>query len=130
LPGGGALVAWGARMFVQTPVVYAPVRRLQFFIEQSLAASIGWVTFEPNDEPLWAKVRTSVETFMLDLFGKGAFAGSKPEDAFMVKCDRTTMSQNDIDNGRMILQVGFAPLRPAEFVIIQVGQMTGSTSSS
>jgi phage tail sheath protein FI len=130
LPGGGAPVAWGARMFVQAPVVYAPVRRLQFFIEQSLAGSIGWVTFEPNDEPLWAKVRTSVEAFMLDLFVKGAFAGSKPEEAFIVKCDRTTMSQNDIDNGRLILQVGFAPLRPAEFVIIRVGQFTASTSSS
>lgn len=123
----GALVAWGARMFAPTlPPVYAPVRRTQLFIEQSLVASLTWVTFEPNDEPLWQKVRTSVEDFMLGLFKKGAFAGTTPQDAFLVKCDRNTMTQNDIDNGRLILEVGFAPLKPAEFIILRIGQMLGT----
>jgi phage tail sheath protein FI len=120
----GPLVAWGARMFVPPPV-YAPVRRTQLFIEQSLVASLTWVTFEPNDEPLWKQVRTSVEDFMLGLFKKGAFAGTTPADAFAVRCDRSTMTQTDIDNGRLILEVGFAPLKPAEFVILRIGQTLG-----
>ena len=129
LPRGGAPVAWGARMFVQTPVVYAPVRRLQLFIEQSLTASLGWVTFEPNEEPLWANVRASAEAFMFGLFVKGAFAGAKPEEAFMVKCDRTTMSQNDLDNGRLICLIGVAVVKPAEFVIFRIGQKTADAKS-
>ena len=80
-----------------------------------------WAAFEPNTETLWNIVRTSVEAFMRRLFQQGAFEAAREDDAYFVRCDRTTMTQDDIDNGRLIVVVGFAPARPAEFVVVRVG---------
>jgi phage tail sheath protein FI len=82
--------------------------------------------FEPNGEQLWSNVRRVIEDFLQNEFQRGAFLGNKPEQAYWVKCDRSTMTQNDLDNGRLICLVGFAPLRPAEFVIFRIGQWTAS----
>jgi phage tail sheath protein FI len=108
-------------------VDYVPVRRLALFLEQTLLANLGWVVFEPNGEPLWAAIRASVESFMMDLFREGAFQGPTPSEAFLVKCDRQTMTQADLDNGIVNILVGFAPIKPTEFVIIQIGQLAGQT---
>ena len=96
------------------------------FIESSLFASTKWVVFEPNDEPLWAQIRLNVDTFMHNLFRQGAFAGSKPRDGYLVKCDSETTTQIDIDNGIVNIVVGFAPLKPAEFVVIHISQKAKS----
>jgi Bacteriophage tail sheath protein len=119
-------VVWGARTvhgadWLASDWKYIPVRRLALFIENSIDRGTQWAVFEPNDEPLWAKLRASVEKFLRDLFRSGAFPGSTPEEAFFVRCDRTTMTQDDLDAGRVNVHVGFAPLRPAEFVIIRIG---------
>jgi phage tail-like protein len=115
----GSLVAWGARTLASdSQWKYVPVRRTSLYIEQSLQEGLRWTVFEPNDEPLWAQVRQAIENFLHGLWRSGAFQGAKPEDAYFVRCDRTTMNQNDIDNGRLIVIVGFAPLQPAEFVIL------------
>lgn len=108
---------------------YVPVRRMALFIEQSLLASLGWAVFEPNDEPLWIALRSSISAFMLSLFNQGAFQGSKPSDAFQVKCDSTTTTQNDIDLGQVNIIVAFAPLKPAEFVIIKIAQLAGQAAA-
>ncbi len=127
-PGSGTVV-WGARTITQSTAFeqwhYVPVRRTALFIEQTLLRNLGWVVFEPNDEPLWSTIRLSVSGFMLSLFRQGAFQGSSPSQAFMVKCDATTTRQEDIDNGKVIIVVGFRPLKPAEFVIIQITQLAG-----
>jgi phage tail sheath protein FI len=104
---------------------YVPVRRMTLFIEQTLLANLRWVVFEPNDEPLWIAIRTTIENFMLSLFNQGALQGSKPSDAFQVKCDHTTTTQDDINNGIVNIIVAFAPLKPAEFVIIKIAQLAG-----
>lgn len=104
---------------------YVPVRRLALFLEASLDRGTQWVVFEPNDEPLWAQIRLNVEAFMHGLFRAGAFQGANPRDAYFVKCDRETTTQNDINLGIVNIVVGFAPLKPAEFVIIKVQQMAG-----
>ncbi|MFN2633944.1 MAG: phage tail sheath C-terminal domain-containing protein, partial [Thermoanaerobaculia bacterium] len=101
---------------------YVPVRRLVLFLEESIFRGTSWAVFEPNDEPLWAKVRASVGAFLHGLFVAGAFQGSTPRQAWFVKCGRDTMSQDDIDNGRLIVEIGVAPVRPAEFVIFRIGQ--------
>jgi phage tail sheath protein FI len=106
---------------------YVPVRRLALLIEQSLHRGIQWVVFEPNDETLWAKIRLSVGAFMHGLFRQGAFAASTPGEAYFVKCDQSTTSQVDIDRGIVNIVVGFAPLKPAEFVIITLQQLAGRT---
>jgi phage tail sheath protein FI len=85
------------------------------------------VVFEPNDEPLWAQIRLNVGSFMQELFRKGAFQGQTPADAYFVKCDGETTTQDDIDRGIVNILVGFAPLRPAEFVVIQIRQMAGQS---
>jgi Bacteriophage tail sheath protein len=108
---------------------YVPVRRMALFIEQSLYNSLGWAVFEPNDEPLWIALRTTVENFMLGLFNQGAFQGTKPSQAFQVKCDGTTTTQTDIDQGIVNIIVAFAPLKPAEFVIIKIAQLAGQTQA-
>ena len=105
--------------------IYVPVRRLALFIEDSLYAGTQWAAFEPNGEALWAKLRASINTFMLGLYRDGAFQGSSASDAFFVKCDATTTTQADIDNGVVNIIVGFAPLKPAEFVIITIKQLAG-----
>ena len=102
---------------------YVPVRRLALHIEESLFRGTQWVVFEPNDEPLWAQIRLNVGAFLQNLFRQGAFQGSTPRDAYFVKCDRETTTVNDVNNGRVNVHVGFAPLRPSEFVVLQIQQI-------
>jgi Bacteriophage tail sheath protein len=133
LPGIGTVV-FGARTLVSANVAfqqwkYVPVRRMALFIEQTLRANLGWVIFEPNDEPLWVAIRTSIENFMLSLFNQGAFQGTKPSEAFQVKCDSSTTTQDDINNGIVNIIVAFAPLKPAEFVIIKIAQLAGQAQA-
>ena len=133
LPNNGRVV-WGARTMRGTDIEadeydYVPVRRLALFIEESIHQGTQWVVFEPNDEPLWAQIRLNVGSFMLALFRQGAFQGRTPDQAYFVKCDRETNTQTDIDNGIVNFLVGFAPLRPAEFVIIKMGQTAGQSQS-
>lgn len=123
-------VVWGARTLqgadqLASEWKYIPVRRTALFIEESLYRGTKWVVFEPNDEPLWAQIRLNVGAFMHNLFVQGAFQGKSPRDAYFVKCDSETTTQNDIDLGVVNILVGFAPLKPAEFVIIQIQQMAG-----
>ena len=127
--GRGSRV-WGARTMSSDPEwKYVNVRRLFIFIENSIDRGTQWAVFEPNNQRLWANIRQTVEDFLLVLWRQGALLGDKPEDAFFVRCDRTTMTQNDIDNGRMICLVGLAPTKPAEFVIFQIGQWTGDAKN-
>jgi phage tail sheath protein FI len=128
-PVGGKVV-WGARTLrgadqLADEYKYLPVRRTALFIEESLYRGTQWVVFQPNDEPLWAQIRLNIGSFMNDLFRKGAFQGSRPQDAYFVRCDHSTTTQNDIDRGVVNIVVGFAPLKPAEFVIIQLQQIAG-----
>jgi uncharacterized protein len=112
---------WGARTTSQdTDYKYVSVRRFMIFLEQSISQGIQWAVFEPNGPALWAAVCSSIQNFLASLWKLGACQGATQQEAFFVHCDRTTMTQNDIDNGRLILMVGVAPLRPAEFVIIQI----------
>ena len=123
-PGRGNLV-WGAR--VLTPDAswkYINVRRLFIYIEESLDEGLQWVVFEPNDEMLWSRVRQTITNFLTTEWRNGKLFGTKQPEAFFVKCDRTTMTQDDLDNGRLICLVGIAPVRPAEFVIIRIQQKT------
>ena len=108
---------------------YVPVRRMALFIEQTLLRNLGWVIFEPNDEPLWTAIRTSIEAFMLSLFRQGAFQGSTPSKAFDVRCDASTTTQRDIDQGIVNILVAFCPLKPAEFVIIKIAQLAGQVQA-
>jgi hypothetical protein len=103
---------------------YVNVRRLLIFIEASIDRGLQWVVFEPNAEPLWARVRRSISNFLTLVWRNGALEGTKVEEAFFVKCDRTTMTQTDIDSGRLIVVVGVAPVKPAEFVIVRIGLWT------
>jgi phage tail sheath protein FI len=133
-PGAGTVV-FGARTVVGSNQAfnqskYVPVRRMTLFIEQTLLANLTWVVFEPNDEPLWISIRTSIESFMLSLFNQGALQGKKPSDAFQVKCDSSTTTQDDVNNGIVNVVVAFAPLKPAEFVIIKIAQLAGQTQTS
>jgi hypothetical protein len=123
-------ICWGARTLDGADAQasewkYIPVRRLTLFIEESLYRGTKWVVFEPNDEPLWAQIRLNVGAFMHTLFRHGAFQGTTPREAYLVKCDHETTPQADIDNGIVNILVGFAPLKPAEFVIIKIQQMAG-----
>src|SRR5262245_6607354 len=123
-------VCWGARTLVGSDQMaddykYVPVRRLALYIEESLYRGTQWVVFEPNDEPLWAQIRLNVGAFMHNLFRQGAFQGQTPQEAYFVKCDKDTTTQNDINLGIVNIVVGFAPLKPAEFVIIQIQQIAG-----
>lgn len=123
------LRVWGSRCLTSDAAwKYVPVRRLFIFVEESLDEGLQWVVFEPNDEPLWARVRQSITNFLLRVWRDGALMGLKAEEAFFVRCDRTTMTQDDIDNGRLIVQVGIAPVKPAEFVIIRIQQYTAEAN--
>lgn len=120
-------VVWGARTLAGADALasewkYTPVRRIALFIEESLFQGLKWVVFEPNDEPLWAQIRMNVGAFMQILFRKGAFQGASAADAYFVKCDSETTTQADINLGIANILVGFAPLKPAEFVIIKIQQ--------
>jgi phage tail sheath protein FI len=123
-------IAWGARTLdgadqQASEWKYIPVRRLALFLEESLFRGTKWVVFEPNDEPLWSQIRLNIGAFMQGLFRQGAFQGQTPRDAYFVKCDKETTTQNDINLGIVNIVVGFAPLKPAEFVIIKIQQMAG-----
>jgi len=123
-------VSWGARTMdgsddFGSEWKYIPIRRLALFLEESLFRGTKWVVFEPNDEPLWSKIRLNLNAFMMSLFRQGAFQGSTPDKAFFVKCDAETTTQNDRNLGIVNIIVGFAPLKPAEFVIIKIQQIAG-----
>lgn len=132
-PGRGVLL-WGSRIFAPTGVdpewVYVPVRRFALFIERSLREGLRWAVFEPNDESLWSQVRLSVSSFMHHLFRSGALQGASTREAYFVKCGRDTMTEDDIRNGRLNILVGFAPLKPAEFVIVRIGLATADSGTS
>ncbi|RKH61642.1 phage tail sheath family protein [Corallococcus aberystwythensis] len=126
-------VVWGARTLAGADVLssdfkYLPVRRLTDYIEQTLLRQTRWAVFEPNDEPLWSQLRLAIGGFMNDLFRQGAFQGSSRDKAYFVKCDATTTTQDDINRGIVNVEVGFAPLKPAEFVVIYIEQIAGQTS--
>lgn len=124
LPGRGIRV-WGARTTATDPSwKYVNVRRLFLYLEQSIDEATQWVVFEPNDEGLWARVRQTVNNFLTTVWRNGALMGTTAEEAFYVRCDRTTMTQDDIDNGRLIVEIGVAPVKPAEFVIFRISQWT------
>ena len=127
-------VVWGARTLRGADALasewkYIPVRRTALYIEESLYRGTQWVVFEPNDEPLWAQIRLNVGAFMQTLFRQGAFQGRSPAEAYFVKCDGETTTQTDINLGVVNIHVGFAPLRPAEFVVIQIQQMAGQVEA-
>jgi len=127
-------VVWGARTLAGADALasqwkYVPVRRMALFLESSLYQGTQWVVFQPNDEPLWSAIRLNVGSFMQTYFLKGAFQGQTPDQAYFVKCDSETTTQTDIDNGVVNILVGFAPLQPAEFVVIQIEQLTGQAQS-
>jgi phage tail sheath protein FI len=124
VPGHG-IVLWGARTVgggaeSAEEWRYVPIRRLALFIEESVAQGISWVVFEPNDEPTWTLVRRTVESFVDEQFRQGAFAGQTPKESFFVRCGSDTMTQSDLDRGALVIEVGVAPLRPAEFVVIRI----------
>ena len=106
---------------------YVNVRRLVIFIEASLRKGTQWVVFEPNEEPLWATVRRTVTDFLARLWKEGMLPGRKMDEALFVRCDRTTMTQDDIDEGRLIMMIGIAPIKPAEFIIVRIGQWAGGS---
>ncbi|WP_299088217.1 phage tail sheath C-terminal domain-containing protein [uncultured Microbacterium sp.] len=127
-------VTWGARTLVGADQLasewkYLSVRRTALYIEESLFRGTQWVVFEPNDEQLWSQIRLNVGSFMNDLFRQGAFQGTTPRDAYFVKCDRETTTQNDIDRGIVNISVGFAPLKPAEFVLVSIQQLAGQIAA-
>jgi phage tail sheath protein FI len=132
-PGVGTVV-FGARTLVSANTAYqqwkyVPVRRMALFLEQTLKANLTWVIFEPNDDPLWVAIRVSIESFMLSLFHQGAFAGTTPSEAFQVKCDSSTTTPDDVNNGKVNIIVAFAPLKPAEFVIVKIAQLAGQAQT-
>ena len=123
-------VCWGSRTMAGSDDLgsewkYIPIRRFVLFLEESLFRGTKWVVFEPNDEPLWAKIRQNINAFMMGLFRQGAFQGSTPDKAFYVKCDGDTTTQADRNLGIVNIEVGFAPLKPAEFVVIKIQQIAG-----
>jgi len=121
---------WGARTVSSDPEwKYVNIRRYLLYLEQSIEQGTQWAVSEPNGEPLWNNVRQATETFLYNEFRTGALQGAKPEEAYFVRCNRTTMTQNDIDNGRLICEIGVAPLKPAEFIIFRIGQKTANAQS-
>lgn len=132
-PAAGNVV-WGARTMRGSDALasewkYLAVRRMALFLEESLYRGTQWVVFEPNDEPLWAQIRMNLGAFMNNLFRQGAFQGASPREAYFVRCDAETTTQNDINLGIVNIVVGFAPLKPAEFVVIKLQQMAGQTGA-
>ena len=130
---GFGTVVFGARTLVAknqafAQSMYVPVRRMTLFIEQTLIANLKWVVFEPNDEPLWLAIKSSIEAFLLSLFNQQALQGSQPKDSFQVKVDSTTTTPQDQQNGIVNIAVGVALLKPAEFVVIKISQLAGQTS--
>lgn len=129
-PGRGIRV-WGARTISSNGLwKYLNVRRLFIYVEESIRANTNWVVFEPNSEVLWGRVKRTIETFLATCWRDGALAGTSPSEAFYVECGPTTMTQDDIDNGRLICEIGIAPVKPAEFVIFRITQKTASGSEA
>ena len=130
-PSSG-IVIWGARTLAtrsDPEYRYIPIRRFAIFLEQSIYNGVQWAVFEPNDEDLWASLRLNVGAFMMNLFRAGAFQGDTPLKAFFVKCDPETNPQDQIDAGIVTVLVGFAPLKPAEFVVIKISQKTAEAAA-
>jgi phage tail sheath protein FI len=126
---GSGIVLWGARTLTSDPAWnYIPVRRMTIFLRVSIYRGIQWAVFEPNDEDLWSSLRLNIGSFMMNLFRQGAFQGATPAQAFFVKCDNETTTQADIDAGIVNVLVGFAPLKPAEFVVVKISQKVGQTA--
>ncbi|MEO8550538.1 MAG: phage tail sheath family protein, partial [Kofleriaceae bacterium] len=126
---GRGIRVWGARTLSSDPEwKYINVRRLFIFLEHSIDNGTQWVVFEPNNEALWSRVKATIESFLFGVWKTGALMGTKPEEAYFVRCDRTTMTQDDLDNGRLICLIGVAPTYPAEFVIFRIGQFTASSN--
>ena len=122
---------WGARTLSSDPLwMYINVRRLFIYLEHSIDKATQWAVFEPNNETLWQQIAQSVKDFLQVQWLSGALLGATADQAYFVRCDRSTMTQNDLDNGRMICLVGVAPTRPAEFVIFRIGQWTADATSS
>lgn len=126
-------VVWGSRTLTGAAASgsewkYVPVRRLALYIEQSIQAGAAWTVFEPNAEPLWAQLRESVGAFLLTSFQQGAFPGNKPDEAYFVRCDETTMTEEEIAQGIVNIVVGFAPIKPAEFVLLRIGAKAGQST--
>lgn len=127
---GRGIRVWGARTMTSDPEwKYVNVRRLAIFIEQSIERGIRWAVFEPNAEPTWSAIRASIGNFLRTVWRNGALAGSTEKEAFFVKCDRTTMTQSDLDNGRLACLVGIAPIQAAEFVIFRISQKMADANS-
>lgn len=129
-PGGIGPVVWGARTLrgadrLADEYKYVPVRRLALFLEESIDRGTRWVVFEPNAEPLWAQLRSHVGTFLHDLFRQGAFQAATPREAYFVACDATTTTPDDVASGVVNIRIGFAPSRPAEFVVLEIRQLAG-----
>ena len=124
---GRGIRVWGARTISSNGLwKYLNVRRLFIYVEESIKANTNWVVFEPNSNALWSRVTRTIETFLATCWRDGALAGTSPSEAFFVECGPTTMTQDDIDNGRLICQIGIAPVKPAEFVIFRITQKTAS----
>ena len=129
MPPAGTVI-WGARTLqgddrLASEWKYISVRRLALYIDESLYRGTQWAVFEPNDETLWSQLRLNIGAFMNNLFRQGAFQGQSTKDAYFVQCDSTTTTQNDIDQGLVNILIGFAPLKPAEFVILSLQQIAG-----
>lgn len=128
---GRGILVWGARTLSSNTLwKYINVRRLFIYIEASIEKGTQWVVFEPNDERLWGRVKATITQFLTGVWRNGALMGTTPEEAFFVKCDRSTMTQDDIDNGRLICIIGIAPVKPAEFVIFRIAQWQGGSAST
>ncbi len=126
---GRGIRVWGARtLSSDSEWKYVNVRRLFIFLEHSIDRGTQWVVFEPNNEALWARVKATIEAFLFGVWKTGALMGTKPEEAYFVRCDRTTMTQDDLDNGRLVCLIGVAPTYPAEFVVFRIGQFTASSN--
>ena len=127
--GRGNLV-WGARTLASDPTwKYVNIRRLFIYLEKSIEEATQWVVFEPNNGMLWARVKQTISNFLTNVWRDGALMGTSPEEAFFVRCGRDTMTQTDIDNGKLIVQIGVSPTKPAEFVIFEIAQWTGDANN-
>jgi phage tail sheath protein FI len=126
-PGRGIIVYGARTMSTDSVWKYVNVRRLFLFLEESIEEGTRWTVFEPNNERLWSRVIATIASFLTRVWRDGALMGTAPEQAFFVKCDRTTMTQDDIDNGRLIVLIGMAPVKPAEFVILRIMQTKSGT---
>lgn len=126
-PGRGLLV-WGARTLSDDPArKYVPVRRLFLFLEHSISEGLHWTVFEPNDDRLWVRITNGIQDFLQSLWRHGGLQGQTSDEAFFVACGRTTMTEADIRDGRLICNIGIAPVRPAEFVILRINQRAVAT---